>query len=74
MICTDATYHGNILMGQDRLTVIDFDEALIPTFIMIRRMAQVGWLHLRPEIDAGEFLETAGPEVCRQCAAFKPPF
>ena len=109
---------GNVLVGPDRLTVIDFDDAafgwhvfdiavalkyyqtepgfdalqaallkgyravrplsdvdaaLIPTFIMIRRMAQIGWLHQRPEIDAAEFLKEAGPEVCRQCAAFEVP-
>jgi Ser/Thr protein kinase RdoA (MazF antagonist) len=51
----------------------DLDEAMIPTFIMIRRLAQVGWLHQRSEIDAAEFLETAKPEVCRQCADFRPP-
>ena len=110
---------GNVLVGPDRLTVIDFDDAafgwhvydiavalkyyqtepgfdalqaallkgyravrplsdvdarLIPTFIMIRRMAQIGWLHQRPEIDAAEFLEAARPEVCRQCAAFEVAF
>ena len=49
------------------------DSALIPAFIMIRRMVQIGWLHQRPEIDAAEFLETARPLVCEQCAAFEPP-
>jgi Ser/Thr protein kinase RdoA (MazF antagonist) len=107
---------GNILVGQEGLTVIDFDDAgfgwhvydiavalkyfqtepgfealqaallkgyravrplsdldaaLIPTFIMIRRMAQVGWLYQRPEIDAAEFLAEAGPVVCQQCAEFR---
>jgi len=109
---------GNILVGGDGLTVIDFDDAafgwhvydiavalkgyqtephfpelqaaflkgyrrirplpeadsdLIPAFIMIRRMAQIGWLHQRPEIDALAFLEEARPLVCGQCAAFVSP-
>lgn len=49
------------------------DSALIPAFILIRRMAQIGWLYQRPEIDAGDFLESAGPIVCEQCAAFEAP-
>lgn len=49
----------------------DLDEALIPTFIMIRSMAQIGWLHQRPEIDAAEFLAEAGLVVCQQCADFR---
>ena len=49
------------------------DSALIPAFIMIRRMAQIGWLHQRPEINAAEFLVSARALVCEQCAAFEPP-
>ncbi len=49
------------------------DSALIPAFIMIRRMVQIGWLHQRPEIDAAEFLDSARALVCAQCAAFEPP-
>lgn len=49
----------------------DLDAALIPTFTLIRSLAQIGWLGQRPEIDATEFLKSAAPEVCRQCSAFQ---
>ncbi len=63
-----------LLKGYRRIRPLpEADSALIPVFIMIRRMAQIGWLHQRPEIDASAFLEQARPLVCGQCAVFESP-
>ena len=109
---------GNLLVGDDKLTVIDFDDAafgwhlydiavalffyqgspyfgailaafvrgyrsgrrlsdealaLIPTFLLTRGLAQIGWLGQRPEIDATGFIVASKDRVCAQCAAFDPP-
>jgi len=109
---------GNLLVGGDKLTVIDFDDAafgwhqydlavalirhqsrpdfaaieaaclrgyrgardlpepaldLVPMFRLVRGLAQIGWLHQRPEIDPGERFYEMKNEVCAQCETFEPP-
>ena len=49
------------------------ERSMIPTFLMIRRMALIGWLRQRPEIDASSYIEEARRIVCNRCAAFEPP-
>jgi Ser/Thr protein kinase RdoA (MazF antagonist) len=105
----------NILVADDRLAIIDFDDTgfgwhhydiavalfrqrvqpdetlvedaflrgyravrpfaeaaaeLIPLFILIRGMVQIGWYHQRPEIKPAAFDELKA-FVCEQCAAFR---
>ena len=45
--------------------------ALVPMFLLIRGMALLGWMHLRPELrrPAGELID----EVCAHCAVFQAP-
>jgi Ser/Thr protein kinase RdoA (MazF antagonist) len=46
---------------------------LIPMFVMIRDIVQIGWLHQRPEIDVGDRLRGILDRACSLCAAFEPP-
>jgi Ser/Thr protein kinase RdoA (MazF antagonist) len=108
----------NVLIDDDRLTVIDFDDtafgwhvydlaiallhyegradfaalesaflrgyragrdcseadaALIPMFRLIRRLAIIGWLHQRPEIDRSAAFDQMRADACERCARFEPP-
>jgi Ser/Thr protein kinase RdoA (MazF antagonist) len=108
----------NVLIDDDRLTVIDFDDtafgwhvydlaiallhyegradfaalesaflrgyragrdcseadaALIPMFRLIRRLAIIGWLHQRPEIDRSAAFDQMKADACERCARFEPP-
>jgi Ser/Thr protein kinase RdoA (MazF antagonist) len=49
------------------------DAALIPMFQLIRRLAIIGWLHQRPEIDRSAVFDQMKAEVCDRCARFEPP-
>jgi Ser/Thr protein kinase RdoA (MazF antagonist) len=40
---------------------------LIPMFLLIRGLAQIGWLHQRPEIDASAHIRGAIERACAQC-------
>ena len=111
-------HDGNLLVGGDRLTVIDFDDcafgwhaydmavalwhqrrsprfeaiqaafvrgyrtrralgddtvALIPMFLLVRGLAQIGWLLQRPEIDVSRTIRAAADRVLAQCEAFDVP-
>ena len=47
--------------------------ALLPTFLLTRGLAQIGWLGQRPEIDVTDVIVASKDQVCTQCAAFEPP-
>jgi Ser/Thr protein kinase RdoA (MazF antagonist) len=47
--------------------------ALIPMFLLIRGLAQIGWLHQRPEIDASATIRATADRLCAQCEAFVVP-
>ncbi|HXQ15952.1 MAG TPA: phosphotransferase [Caulobacteraceae bacterium] len=109
---------GNLLVGGDGLTVIDFDDcafgwhlydiavglihqqrsphfaarqdafvrgyrtrrhlgddalALLPMFLLVRGLAQIGWLHQRPEIDVSRTIRSSADRLLAQCAAFEVP-
>jgi len=109
-------HHGNLLVSDDRLTMIDFDdaafgwylydlavslgayearadftdlqaallrgyrarrplgaeaEALLPMFLLARRLAVIGWLHQRPEIDPGPRLAELKTLALAGCLAFE---
>lgn len=112
-------HHGNLLVDDGRLTVIDFDdaafgwylydlavalenylprpdfadlqaalldgyrrvrplgseaEALLPTFLLVRRLAIIGWLHQRPEIDPGPRLADLKSLAVTLCESWRPAF
>jgi Ser/Thr protein kinase RdoA (MazF antagonist) len=45
----------------------DAAVALIPMFLLVRGLAQIGWLGQRPEIDATKYIRGAIERVCVQC-------
>jgi Ser/Thr protein kinase RdoA (MazF antagonist) len=53
--------------------MLDEDLALVPMFRLVRRMAVIGWLHQRPEIDRSSVFDALKDEVCAKCAKFEPP-
>lgn len=109
---------GNLLVGADGLTVIDFDDcafgwhvydmavalwhqqrsprfnalqgafvrgyrsrreladetvALIPMFLLVRGLAQTGWILQRPEIDVTRTIRATTDRLLAQCEAFEAP-
>ncbi len=49
------------------------DLALLPTFLLIRGMAMIGWIGERPEIDNTDLFREIKQWVLASCASFKPP-
>lgn len=47
--------------------------ALLPMFLLIRRMAYLGWCHGRPELTVGPRLRERKERVCAEAAAFQVP-
>jgi Ser/Thr protein kinase RdoA (MazF antagonist) len=43
------------------------DEARLPLFLLVRRLAVIGWLHQRPEIEAAAYLADIKPLTCQMC-------
>ena len=105
---------GNLLVREDGLAIIDFDDAAfgwrmydiavalthqqaapdfaavrdaflagyrqvrdlpeaeaaqLPLFLLVRSLVQLGWLHERPEIDPGEWLEPRIAQIRLHCRA-----
>jgi Ser/Thr protein kinase RdoA (MazF antagonist) len=53
-------------------TISDADLALLPMFLLIRSMAQIGWLHQRPELPWAAVLPRTKERICRKAADFEP--
>ena len=49
------------------------DLALLPMFLLIRRMAVIGWLHERPELGVSPRLPGIRERACAAAEAFVPP-
>ena len=47
-------------------------EALIPMFLLIRALAEIGWLHQRPEIAGPENFNIWKADICARCVALAP--
>lgn len=56
-----------------RRALSDETVAQIPMFLLVRGLAQIGWLLQRPEIDASDTLRAAADRVLAQCEAFEGP-
>ena len=48
----------------------DEDSATLELFLLVRRLATIGWMHQRPEVDAREYLATTVPLVVGLSEAF----
>ena len=44
--------------------ISDADLALLPMFLLIRDMAQVGWFHQRPELPRAAVLSHIKARIC----------
>jgi hypothetical protein len=53
--------------------ISDEDLALLPMFLLIRDMAQVGWYHQRPELPRAAMLPRLKQRICARAEDFEPP-
>ena len=53
-------------------TISDADLALLPMFLLIRDMAQMGWFHQRPELPRAAVLPLLKERICSKAADFVP--
>ena len=53
--------------------ISDDDLALLPMFLLIRDMAQMGWFHQRPELPRATALPRIKARICSRMAGFQPP-
>jgi Ser/Thr protein kinase RdoA (MazF antagonist) len=53
-------------------TISDADLALLPMFLLIRDMAQMGWYHQRPEVPQAALLPRLKERICSRAANFEP--
>jgi Ser/Thr protein kinase RdoA (MazF antagonist) len=54
-------------------TISDADLALLPMFLLIRDMVQMGWFHQRPELQWAAALPRIKERICCKAAHFEPP-
>ncbi len=54
-------------------SISDTDLALLPMFLLIRDMVQVGWFHQRPELPRTAVLAPLKQRIFRKAADFEPP-
>ncbi len=53
--------------------ISDGDLALLPMFMLVRNMAQLGWYHQRPELPRAAKLLPLKERICATAADFEPP-
>jgi Ser/Thr protein kinase RdoA (MazF antagonist) len=54
-------------------SISDADLALLPMFLLIRDMAQMGWFHQRPELPPPAVLPRIKARICARIVDFQPP-
>ena len=69
-----ATFRDACTAGYRSVRAIsDEDLALLPMFLLIRDMAQVGWYYQRPELPRAPLLPLLKHRICGKAASFKLP-
>lgn len=53
-------------------TISDTDLALLPMFLLIRDLAQMGWYHQRPEVPRAAAAARLKARICSRLAEFRP--
>ncbi len=53
-------------------SISDADLALLPMFLLIRDLAQMGWFHQRPELSRPAALPRIKERICTKAADFEP--
>jgi Ser/Thr protein kinase RdoA (MazF antagonist) len=65
-----ATVRGAFLAGYREVRNLPEGEAAqLSLFLLVRSLVQLGWLHERPEIDPGEWLEPRLAQIRLHCRA-----
>jgi Ser/Thr protein kinase RdoA (MazF antagonist) len=67
----DAIQRAFLRGYQARRALSEETLSLIPTFLLARGLAQIGWLLQRPEIDATRYIRGAIERACAQCEALE---
>jgi Ser/Thr protein kinase RdoA (MazF antagonist) len=66
-------FHDACIAGYRSVrTISDADLALLPMFLLIRDMAQMGWFHQRPELPRSAILPLIKERICSKAADFEP--
>ncbi len=73
-------HHANFAMFRDACiagyravrTISDADLALLPMFLLIRDMVQMGWFHQRPELPRSSVLPRLKERICSVASSFEP--
>jgi Ser/Thr protein kinase RdoA (MazF antagonist) len=69
-----AVFRDACIAGYRSVRAIsDRDLALLPMFLLIRDLAQIGWDHQRPELPRSTMLSRIKERVCSRAADFEPP-
>ena len=67
------TFRDACIAGYRSVRAIsDPDLALLPMFLLIRDMAQIGWFHQRPELPRAPVLPRLKQRICSNAADFEP--
>lgn len=67
-------YLDSLIRGYRSIRALeDYDLALLPMFLLIRRLAQIGWLEARPELGADAALARNIRLACDAAQAFEVP-
>jgi Ser/Thr protein kinase RdoA (MazF antagonist) len=68
-----ALYRDACIAGYRSVrSISDADLALLPMFILIRDMVQMGWFHQRPELPRSAALPRMKERICAKAADFEP--
>ncbi len=68
-----VTFRDACIMGYRSVRAISNEDlALLPMFLLIRDMAQVGWFHQRPELPRAAALPRLKQRICAKAANFEP--
>jgi Ser/Thr protein kinase RdoA (MazF antagonist) len=69
-----AGFRDACLRGYARVRPLPDDVVrLLPMFLLIRRLVQIGWLNARPELPERSDLEQRRAEIVSRVRAFEPP-
>ncbi len=69
-----ATFRDACIAGYRSVRMIsDDDLTLLPMFLLIRDLAQVGWFYQRPELPRLAALPRLKRRICAKAANFEPP-
>jgi len=69
--CFEAAREGLIAGYRSERRLDESTLELLPTFLLIRGLALIGWMHDRPELGLGPYLRVLIRSVCEQAEAYR---